>query len=119
MNTDKIYAQALANEYAPKDTSKVVALKKLDKRAKRPSDIFAYTFGSLMTLVAGVGMCLCLEQIGTSLPYARALGIAIGVAGFVGTALTYPIYKKIRERGKRKYAFEIIELAREISDRPE
>lgn len=28
MNTDKIYAQNLANEYAPKDTSKVVALKK-------------------------------------------------------------------------------------------
>lgn len=26
MNTDKIYAQQLANEYAPKDTSKVVAL---------------------------------------------------------------------------------------------
>lgn len=27
MNTDKIYAEQLANEYAPKDTSKVVALK--------------------------------------------------------------------------------------------
>lgn len=26
MNTDKIYAEQLANEYAPKDTSKVVAL---------------------------------------------------------------------------------------------
>ena len=30
MNTDKIYAEAIANEYAPKDTSKVLALKKLD-----------------------------------------------------------------------------------------
>ena len=30
MNTDKIYAEQLANEYAPKDTSKVVALRKLD-----------------------------------------------------------------------------------------
>ena len=28
MNTDKIYAEQLANEYAPKDTSKVVALRK-------------------------------------------------------------------------------------------
>lgn len=26
MNIDKIYAEQLANEYAPKDTSKVVAL---------------------------------------------------------------------------------------------
>ena len=26
MNTDKLYAEQLANEYAPKDTSKVVAV---------------------------------------------------------------------------------------------
>ena len=30
MNTDKIDAEQLANEYAPKDTSKVIALRKLD-----------------------------------------------------------------------------------------
>ncbi len=119
MNTDKLYAQALANEYATKDTSKVVALKKLDRRAKRPSDIFAYTFGSIMALVAGVGMCLVMDQIGTSLPYAHVLGIVIGTVGFAGTAVTYPIYKKIREHGKKKYAFEIIELAREIADKDE
>ena len=45
MNTDKIYAEQLANEYAPKDTSKVVALRKLDTKAKLPAIIFAYTFG--------------------------------------------------------------------------
>ena len=28
MNTDKIYAEQLANEYAPKDTSKVETMKK-------------------------------------------------------------------------------------------
>lgn len=39
MNTDKIYAEQLANEYAPKDTSKVVALRKLDARAKLPATI--------------------------------------------------------------------------------
>ncbi len=36
MNTDKIYAEQLTNEYAPKDTSKVVALRKLDNKAKLP-----------------------------------------------------------------------------------
>ena len=45
MNTDKIYAEQLANEYAPKDTSKVVALRKLDARAKLPANVFTYTFG--------------------------------------------------------------------------
>ena len=44
MNTDKIYAEAIANEYAPKDTSKVLALKKLDRKAKNKANIFAYTF---------------------------------------------------------------------------
>lgn len=29
MNTDKIYAESIAKEYAPKETSKVVALKNL------------------------------------------------------------------------------------------
>lgn len=29
MNTDKIFAEQLANEYAPKDKSKIVALRKL------------------------------------------------------------------------------------------
>ena len=40
MNTDKTFAEALASEYAPKDTSKVLALKKLDRRAKMPATIF-------------------------------------------------------------------------------
>ena len=39
MNTDKIYAEQLANEYAPKDTSKVVALRKLDAKAKLPANV--------------------------------------------------------------------------------
>lgn len=34
MNTDKMYAEQIANKYAPKDTSKIVALGKLDAKAK-------------------------------------------------------------------------------------
>ena len=47
MNTDKIYAEAIANEYAPKETSKVVALKKLDRLAKSKANIFGYTFNNV------------------------------------------------------------------------
>mgnify|MGYP004499050605 CR=1 FL=1 len=53
MNTDKIYAEQIANEYSPKEASKVVALRKLDRRAKLPANIFAYTFGIVFTLVFG------------------------------------------------------------------
>ena len=66
MNTDKIYAEQLANEYAPKDTSKVVALRKLDIKAKRPANIFTYSFGIISALVFGTGMCLAMGQIGSA-----------------------------------------------------
>lgn len=118
MNTDKIYAQNLANEYSPKETSKVVALKKLDAKAKRPANIFAYTFGIFSTLVAGVGMCLSMRVIGNT-DTMFLLGIIVGIIGFVGTGINYPIYKKLLENGKQKYAYDIIKLANEISERSE
>ena len=62
MNTDKIYAEAIANEYAPKEASKVLALKKLDMKAKSKANIFAYTFGVVMALVLGTGMCLSMGE---------------------------------------------------------
>ena len=43
MNTDKIYAEHIANEYAPKDATKVKQLRKLDNKAKLPAIIFGYT----------------------------------------------------------------------------
>lgn len=65
MNTDKIYAEHIVNEYSKKKESKVVALKKLDKKAKRPTEIFAYTNG-----------------------------IIIGIIGMIGIGINYPLYKK-------------------------
>ncbi len=115
MNTDKIYAEQLANEYAPKDTSKVVALRKLDAKAKRPANIFTYTLGVISALVFGTGMCLAMGQIGSGTTGSFVLGIIIGILGMVGMGVNYPIYKRIRENGKKKYAFEIMELAKEIS----
>lgn len=117
MNTDKIYAEQLANEYAPKDTSTVVALRKLDARAKRPACIFTYTLGILSALIFGTGMCLAMGQIGSGTAGSFALGIVIGVLGMAGMGVNYPIYKRILENGKKKYAFDILELAKEISEK--
>lgn len=116
MNTDKIYAEQLANEYAPKDTSKVLALKKLDAKTKLPANIFAYSFGVLSTLVMGVGMCLCMGQIGPGGAVSMAAGVVIGLLGILGAGVNYPIYRNLLEKGKKKYAFEIVELAKEISE---
>lgn len=116
MNTDKIYAEQIANEYAPKDTSKVGALRKLDAKAKRPANIAAYTLGIISALIFGTGMCLTMGQIGSAGIASFAAGIVIGLVGMVGMGVNYPLYKKLLEQGKQKYAFEIMELARKISE---
>lgn len=116
MNTDKIYADQLANEYAPKDTSKVVALRKLDARAKLPATIFTYTFGIIAALVTGVGMCFSMNVIGSGTTTMFVLGVIVGIVGLAGMGINYPIYKKMLAKGKQKYAYEIIELAKEISE---
>ena len=115
MNTDKIYAESIAKEYAPKDNSKIVALRKLDSKAKMPATVFAYSFGIATSLVAGLGMCLAMQVIGGGTAF-MVLGIVIGLLGFAGAGITYPIYKKMLRKGKEKYAYEIMELAREISE---
>lgn len=113
MNTDKILAESIAKDYAPKSNSKIVALKKLDKRAKLPAIVFTYSCGIISALVFGTGMCLAMGVIGSSM----ILGIIIGIIGMVGCGVNYPIYKKLLEKGKSKYAYEIVQLAREIADK--
>ncbi len=118
MNTDKIYAESIVNEYSHKETSKVVALKKLDKKAKQPSFIFALTFGIASSLVLGTGMCLAMGVLGGGTK-AFIAGIAVGIVGIIGCAINYPIFKKMRKSGKEKYAGDIMALAKEISERDE
>ena len=115
MNTDRIYAESIANEYAPKDNSKIKALRKLDRKAKLPATIFTYAWGIVFTLVFGTGMCLGMQVIGSGIS-SMAIGIIVGIIGMIGCGVNYPIYNKILENGKKKYAYEIVELAREISE---
>ena len=102
MNTDKIYAEQLANEYAPKDTSKVVALRKLDARAKLPATIFTYTFGIIAALVTGVGMCFSMNVIGSGTTTMFVLGVIVGIVGLAGMGINYPIYKKMLAKGNQR-----------------
>ena len=116
MNTDKIYAESIAKEYAPKNSSKIVALRKLDRKAKMPATIFTYTFGIISSLVLGTGMCFAMQVLGSGI-IGMVVGIIVGIIGMIGCGVNYPIYKKMLENGKKKYAYEIVELAREISEK--
>lgn len=116
MNTDKIYAEKIASEYAPSKTNKINALKKLDKKAKTPASVFAYTFGVVAALLLGVGMCLSMGVIGGGTIPMFVLGIAVGLVGIAMASVNYPVYKKILDSSKQKYASDIIELAKQISE---
>ena len=115
MNTDKAYAEKIASEYAPKETRKVVALKKLDNRAKRPANVFAFTFGVMMSLLLGVWMCLSMKVIGDGSTLYTVLGVVVGVIGIVGVSVNYAIYRKLLDNSKKKYSADIIALANQIA----
>ncbi|MBQ8434185.1 MAG: dihydropteridine reductase [Clostridia bacterium] len=98
-------------DYIPQEPSQFEQLKKLDKKVKAPAEIFAYTFGSVASLILGTGMCLAMKVIGASLSFGMPLGIGIGVLGMALMTINYPIYKKILQSRKNKYADQIIALS--------
>lgn len=115
MNQNKILAEAIAKDYMPKADTKIAALRRLDAKVKQPATVFAYIFGTVFSLVAGTGMSLAMQVIGETKMH-MWIGIAVGIVGFTACAVNYPIYKAILKRRKAKYAFEIVELAKEICE---
>ena len=115
MDTNKIYAEHIANEYSKKETSKVKQLRKLDAKAKNPARIFAYTFGIASSLVLGTGMSFAMGVIGSG-SLGLLAGILIGIVGMIGCGINYPMYKKFLRNGKSKYGSDILRLAKEISE---
>ena len=116
MKTDKIIAERIASEYAPKEDRKIVALMKLNKKAKQGAEIFAYTFGIVCSLILGTGMSFAMGVIGDKSLITMIIGIIVGVVGIFGVLINYFIYKRILEKGKNKYGSDIIRLAKEIAE---
>ena len=107
MTTEIKTIERIRASYMEKEITKLDELKELDKKVKRPAQIFAYVYGSLSSLVLGAGMCLAMKVIGNSM----ALGIGIGLVGIALTLTTHPIFKGILKRRKNKYAPKIFELS--------
>ena len=116
MKTDKIIAEKIASEYVQKVDRKVVALKKLDRQAKKGAYMFAYIFGSICSLVLGTGMCFAMGVIGDGSITSMIIGIIVGLVGIFGASINYFIYKKLLQKGKEKYGSDIIRLAKEIAE---
>ena len=107
MNTDKIYAERLASEYAPKTTRKIKALIRLDKWIKRPAKITAYIVGALSAMLLLVGMVF--------IAFAQFLigFIMVGI-GIIGVSIAPFIYQVIFTKRKKENATDVLLLAQEI-----
>lgn len=115
-NNQEFLVQKIRTQYTEKQHTELDALKELDAKVKRPANVFAYTYGSVSAMVMGAGMSLVMTDIGAIIGLTSAMipGIAIGVVGMVMALTTYPIYKRILNSRKKKYAPEIMKLSDKI-----
>ena len=117
MKDQEFMVQKIRSQYTEREHTELDALKALDAKAKKPAKVFGYTYGSIGTIVMGAGMSLVMTDIGALLGMTDTLlpGIVIGIVGLVMVLTTYPIYKKILNSRKKKYARQILELSERIT----
>lgn len=115
-NDQEFLVQKIRTQYTEKQHTELDALKELDAKVKRPANAFAYIYGSVSAIIMGAGMSLVMTEIGATIGLASAMvpGIAIGIVGMGMALTTYPIYKKILNSRKKKYAPEILKLSEKI-----
>ena len=118
-NDQDFLVQKIRTQYTEKEHTDLDALKKLDRKVKRPAEVFAYVFGSISALVMGAGMSLVMTDIAKTVGIGNPMlcGIIIGVVGMLMAAVNYPIYKSVLGSRRKKYADRIIELSDKITDR--
>ena len=117
MKDKEFVVEKIRSQYTEQESTDLDALKALDAKVKRPANVFGYTYGSLGAVVMGAGMSLVMTDIGAMLGMTETLipGIAVGIAGLAMSCTAYPIYKKILNSRKKKYAGKIMELSDRIT----
>lgn len=115
-NDKDFLVQKIRTQYTEKEHTQLDALKELDKKVKRPANVFAYIFGSIGAIIMGSGMSLVMTEIGSMIGVDNEmiLGIVVGVIGLIMVIINYPIYSGILGSRCEKYADEIIALSDEI-----
>ncbi len=115
-NGQQFIAQKIRTQYVEKQTSELDELRQLDKKVRRPANVFAYVFGGISAIVMGMGMSLVMTDVGASVGIENALpvGIVIGVVGMLMALVNYPIFKCFLNSRKAKYGDEVIALSDKI-----
>ena len=117
-NDQEFLVQKIRSQYTEKESTKLDELKALDKKVKKPANVFAYVFGSFGAVIMGAGMSLVMTELGETLGMGDAMvpGVIVGVIGLILVLINYPMYKKFLEKRKEKYAERIIELSNKLME---
>lgn len=112
-NDQEFLVQKIRTQYTEKEHTGLDELKELDRKVKRPANVFAYIFGSISAIVMGSGMSLVMTDIGTSVGVDAPMfyGIVIGAVGMFMAIINYPIYKGILGSRRKAYADKIMALS--------
>lgn len=116
MKDQEYIVQKIRTQYVEKQYTELDALQALDAKVKKPANVFAYSYGSLSAIIMGTGMSLVMTDIGAILGLTGTMvpGIVIGVVGMGMALSTYPIYKKLLDSRKKKFAPKILELSQKL-----
>lgn len=116
MKDKEFMVEKIRAAYTEAEHTDLDDLKALDAKVKKPAKVFGYTYGSIGAIVMGAGMSLVMTDIGAMIGMANTMvpGIAVGVVGLAMSCTTYPIYKKILNSRKKKYAHQIMELSERV-----
>ena len=100
----------IRRKYEPREKTetKLDRLKKLDSKVNNTALAVSLTVGIVGCLVFGLGLTMVLE-------WKKYLwGVVIAVVGAIPMILANPIHKYAFNKGKRKYAEEILKLSDEL-----
>lgn len=105
--------RSIRSQYVERETGALEELKALDKRVKRPATVFTWSFGTVAALILGAGMSLIMTGLGDTLGLADSMvpGLVTGLVGLAMAVVNHPIYRRILQARRKKFAPEILALS--------
>lgn len=107
MNEERKSIEKIRRAYSAPVETDLDRLKALDKKVKRPVQVFAIILGILGSLLLGLGMSLAMKVIGDMM----LLGVVLGVIGILLVSANYTLYRALLDVRKRRYSAEILTLS--------
>lgn len=120
-NDQEYLVQKIRTQYTEKQFTALDELKALDRKVKKPANVFAYTFGTVAALIMGAGMSLIMTDIAATIGLSGPMipGLVLGVLGMGMAIATYPIYQRMLAHRRKIYAKQIIALSDAIMNEEE